>query len=226
MAKRQCSTSVSPSQVPKWVWVLPTSTTRSSTAASPRPAVGSRTWPPSSTSCTAPTPAQAVRRRWSSRACRSRSSSCRRRCHVPLQRLRFGQRTVPGDQVRGRREGLRARRAILAPPRRAGARAARCTRRRRASTEAERWGDEVLQPMARRLLWRGLQRDHERDARLPGGRQAPDAAQARSCARWRRLITRIERADERATGDGIVRADLRALPGPPRPGRRAGSPTA
>src|SRR3954454_14650394 len=29
VAKRQCSTSRSPSKVPKWVWVLPTSTTRS-----------------------------------------------------------------------------------------------------------------------------------------------------------------------------------------------------
>src|SRR5437763_3919368 len=29
VAKRQCSTRLSPSHVPKWVWVLPTSTARS-----------------------------------------------------------------------------------------------------------------------------------------------------------------------------------------------------
>src|SRR4051812_7864270 len=44
VAKRQCSISSSPRNVPKWVWVLPTSTTRSIAAhhANPRAPHGSR----------------------------------------------------------------------------------------------------------------------------------------------------------------------------------------
>src|SRR3954453_20900558 len=77
--------------------------------------------------------------------------------HVPLQQLRFGKRTVPGIKFEDG-EKLSGSTAILRrldelapdPPMFAGEGVA----------EAEAWGESVLQPMARRLLWRGFGLDH------------------------------------------------------------------
>jgi glutathione S-transferase len=74
--------------------------------------------------------------------------------HMAVMKLRFGQRTVPGIAIDGER--LSGSRAILRRldelrpeppllPADPGARAR--------VLEAERWGDEVLQPLARRVLW-------------------------------------------------------------------------
>jgi glutathione S-transferase len=74
--------------------------------------------------------------------------------HVLLQKLRFGKRTVPGlafadgTKVSGSRAILRELdkrvpepRLVLDDPK---------------VTYAEEWGDEVLQPLVRRVLWRAL----------------------------------------------------------------------
>ena len=74
--------------------------------------------------------------------------------HMAFMKLRFGKRTVPGIEIDG--EKVSGSRAILrrldevAPdpplfPSEPGARAA--------VEEAESWGDDILQPLVRRLLW-------------------------------------------------------------------------
>jgi glutathione S-transferase len=80
--------------------------------------------------------------------------------HAPIQRLLFGERTVPalrlnGEKLSGSRRILR-RLEELRPdpplfPADAGARARQ--------DEAESWGDEVFQPIARRLLWHAMRRN-------------------------------------------------------------------
>src|SRR3954453_17168073 len=78
--------------------------------------------------------------------------------HAALQRARFGVRTVPGltlesgEKLSGSRAIMR-RREELAPepgllPAAPGERAA--------VQRAEEWGDEVWQPIARRLVWQAL----------------------------------------------------------------------
>jgi glutathione S-transferase len=77
--------------------------------------------------------------------------------HAPMQRLLFGDRTVPalrigGEKVQGSRAIMR-RLDELAPeppllPSDPDARAR--------VLEAERWGDEVFQPIARELIWAGF----------------------------------------------------------------------
>ena len=74
---------------------------------------------------------------------------------------RFRGTTVPGiefddgEKVLGSREILRALEHRAPEPRLLPADA----RVRRGVEEAERWGDEVLQPLARRLAWAALVRD-------------------------------------------------------------------
>jgi glutathione S-transferase len=74
---------------------------------------------------------------------------------------RFRGTTVPGiefddgEKVLGSREILRALEHRAPEPRLLPADA----RERRVVEEAERWGDEVLQPLARRLAWAALVRD-------------------------------------------------------------------
>jgi glutathione S-transferase len=94
--------------------------------------------------------------------------------HVPMQRLRFGQGTVPGLTIDG--EKLVGSRRIMArldelrpdPPLHPGDPAARAR-----VEEAEQWGDEVLQALARRLTWWALRRrpsailSYSEDSRLP-----------------------------------------------------------
>jgi glutathione S-transferase len=130
--------------------------------------------------------------------------------HRLVQRLRFGTATVPvlvlpdGAQVAGSRPIVRAlEERVPAPP------LLPAGREERARVErAEEWGDEVLQPLARRLIWASLRRDpgalmsYAEGARLPVPRPlghvlAPVTARA---AQW------VNHA-----GDGPVRADLAAL---------------
>ena len=77
------------------------------------------------------------------------------------QWARFRGTTVPaiefsdGEQVLGSREIVRALEHRAPEPHLLPADA----RERRGVEEAERWGDEVLQPLARRLAWAALRRD-------------------------------------------------------------------
>jgi glutathione S-transferase len=130
--------------------------------------------------------------------------------HAPLQRLRFGGRTVPamrldGEKVSGSRAILRRLDELRPEPALWPADA-----RARALVErAEEWGDELYQPLARRLLWGALRR-------APGALVSYSAGSAiRLPAAVLRAaapaIVRAELALNRAS-EGAVRADLRNLP--------------
>ncbi len=133
--------------------------------------------------------------------------------HAPLQKLRFGRRTVPalkldgGEKISGSRAILRRLDELVRDPpllpAGAGARAA--------VLEAERWGDEVLQPAVRRIVWAALR--HRPDA-IPSYQQASQLPQLpRPVVRLvAPAVIAIERAMNRAADDA-VRTDLRALPG-------------
>jgi glutathione S-transferase len=132
--------------------------------------------------------------------------------HKPqLRALRFPGATVPalrldGERVQGSRnisrrlESLRPEPPLFPPD----------PERRAAVEEAERWGDEVLQPVPRRVCWWAIRRDHAaaagflEGARLP----VPDAVAVRTT----RPIAWIAAWGNGAT-DAAVQADLAALPG-------------
>jgi len=131
--------------------------------------------------------------------------------HAPIQRVLFGARTVPavklegGEKVSGSRAILERLEQIapdppLWPP--GGERRALVER-------AEEWGDEVWQPIARRLLWGTLRRCPEALVSYSDGSSIPLPAPAIRAAAP--LIVRAETALNEA-GDGAVRADLRNLP--------------
>ena len=133
--------------------------------------------------------------------------------HAPLQRLRFGTRTVPalkldgGEKISGSRAILRRLDELVADPPLlpSGADA------RAAVLAAERWGEEVLQPAVRRMVWGALK--HRPDA-IPSYQQASQLPQLpRPVVRLAApAVVAIERAMNRAA-DAAVRADLRGLPG-------------
>jgi glutathione S-transferase len=133
--------------------------------------------------------------------------------HVPLQKLRFGTRTVPalkldgGEKISGSRAILRRLDELVPdPPLLPADEDARAK-----VLEAERWGDEVLQPTARRIVWTALKR-------CPGA--IPTFQQASQLPRLPGPVVRLvapgviamERRLHRAA-DATVRADLQALPG-------------
>jgi glutathione S-transferase len=130
-----------------------------------------------------------------------------------MQRLRFGARTVPalkldgGEKISGSRAILRRLDELVADPPLLPADAAA----RGPVLDAERWGDEVLQPAVRRIVWAALKR---RPAAIPSYQQASQLP--RLPRRVVRLVApgviAIERAINGAT-DAAVSADLRALPG-------------
>ncbi|MGH2942119.1 MAG: glutathione S-transferase family protein, partial [Solirubrobacteraceae bacterium] len=90
---------------------------------------------------------------------------------APLQKLRFGRRTVPGlkldggEKILGSRAILRRLDELVADPPLLPADGDA----RAAVLDAERWGDEVLQPVARRLVWTALK--HRPDA-IPSYQEA------------------------------------------------------
>ena len=132
--------------------------------------------------------------------------------HVPLQKLRFGSRTVPalkldgGEKISGSRAILRRLDELVADPPLLPADGDA----RAAVLEAERWGDQELQPVARRIAWAALRH-------RPGA--IPSYQEASQLPRLPRPVVRlvapaviaIERAMNRAS-DETVRADLQALP--------------
>lgn len=74
--------------------------------------------------------------------------------HMAFMKLRFGKRTVPGieidgERISGSREILRRLDLLVPEPPLFPADPAG----RAAVEEAESWGDDVLQPLVRRLLW-------------------------------------------------------------------------
>jgi glutathione S-transferase len=133
--------------------------------------------------------------------------------HAPVQRLLFGRRTVPGirldsgEKVVGSRAILRRLDALVPEPALlpAGGEA------RTGVLRAEEWGDQVLQPIARRLVWPALARRPDALASFLEGSRLP-----RIPGPVLRLLApgliAVERRMNGATPDA-VRADLRSLPG-------------
>ena len=76
--------------------------------------------------------------------------------------------------------------------------------------QAERWGDEVLQPTARRILWNALRRDRSPLVSYSAGAKLgiPIGLAVKTAAPIVALQTRFNEAT-----DEKVRADLAALPG-------------
>jgi glutathione S-transferase len=129
--------------------------------------------------------------------------------HKVVQRVRFGETTVPalafpdGRTMAGSRTILRAledRSPALLPA---------DPETRRLVERAEEWGDQVLQPLARRVAWAAIRRQPASTVRYSDGASLPVPAWfARVNAplvSW--LASRLNGA-----GDLAVRADLGSLP--------------
>jgi glutathione S-transferase len=132
--------------------------------------------------------------------------------HGLIQRLRFGRRTVPaieldgGERIVGSRAILRRVEQLAPEPPLYGGDAGE----RRRVENAEEWGDEVWQPIARRLLWKavtsrpGAVASYQRGSTLPALPYPVVRAVAPAAAR---VAGMLNQADDEA-----VRADLAALP--------------
>jgi glutathione S-transferase len=131
--------------------------------------------------------------------------------HAPIQRVLFGQRTVPGivlggEKVVGSRAIMRRIDALEPEP----ALYPADPEARAAVEEAEAWGDMVFQPVARRLLWPALRRRPDAMVSYSDGSKIalpPPVIRAGAP-----LIARAEIALNGASEE-VARADLRALPG-------------
>ena len=135
--------------------------------------------------------------------------------HAPIQRALFGARTVPGLTIsdHGSSERISGSRAIMrrleqlapepplfpADP-----------DKRRAVEDAEEWGDEVFQPVARTLIWTGM--GHSPDALVSYSEGSSIPLPAPAIRLISPAITRVQRGLNHA-GDDPARRDQRALPG-------------
>ena len=130
---------------------------------------------------------------------------------VPMQRLIFGERTVPalridGEKVQGSRAIMRRLDELAPQPPLLPS----DPDRRKQVLEAERWGDEVFQPIARELIWAGFVREphamvsYSEHSRLP----LPAPAVRLIAPGIARLGRRVNK-----TSDAIATKDLGALPG-------------
>jgi len=83
-------------------------------------------------------------------------------------------------------------------------------KRRAAVEEAERWGDEILQALARRTLWNGIKRDPSAIGSYAEGARlgVPISVATKTAAPIIAASVRLNRAT-----DENVRSDLAALPG-------------
>lgn len=128
--------------------------------------------------------------------------------HAPIMRVLFGQRTVPaikfedGEKLQGSRAILERLDRMVPEPRLAGDERV---------AEAERWGDEVLQPIARRVLWPAFAREPRAMAGFQEGQKLPKLPTPAILVAAP-VITRIERRLNGAT-DEATRRDLQELPG-------------
>jgi glutathione S-transferase len=129
--------------------------------------------------------------------------------HKPVQRALFGGGTVPGlvldgEKILGSRRIMRALDDRVPEPRLLPA----DEKARKPVELAEEWGDEVLQPLARRVIWVALARS---PASLPSfGKDSRLAIPAPLQRLSAPLVAFAERKINDAS-DLNVRADLRAL---------------
>lgn len=128
--------------------------------------------------------------------------------HALVMRPLFGGRTVPGiklddgTKIQGSTKILRELdRRVPDPPLYGDARI----------DEAERWGEEVLQSLVRRVLWMAFTRHPDAMYDFQDGQRSPKLPRpvVKAAAP---LITRIERGLNDATAEAAS-ADLAALPG-------------
>jgi glutathione S-transferase len=124
-----------------------------------------------------------------------------------LQWRRFGGRTVPGlvfddgERVLGSRPIMRALDSRVPEP----PLLPLDGNARRGVEEAERWGDEVLQPLARRVVWAALRRHPELVMRYAQGARLPVPA---PLGRLSAPLVAAASARLNGAGDPEVRADL------------------
>ena len=128
-----------------------------------------------------------------------------------LRALGFPRKTVPaikldGARIQGTTKIALALDALIPSPPLFPA----DPKRRREVEEAEAWGDEVLQPVPRRLIWNALKRDRSTlESYLEGAKLGiPTPIAARTAA----PIAMAARRFNRATDENAQR-DLAALPG-------------
>ena len=130
--------------------------------------------------------------------------------HAAAQRVKFGTRTVPavvletGEKVSGSRAIMRRLEAIVPTPVLYPS-----GETHHDVLRAEEWGDQVWQPIARRLLWSAFALDPAAMASYQPGSSLP-ALPAPVLKAMGPLVTRVERRLNGAD-EGEVRADLRAL---------------
>lgn len=131
--------------------------------------------------------------------------------HAPEQWLRFRKMTVPalvlgnGEQVVGSRAIVHRLDQLVPEPRLLPEDPAARAR----VTEAERWGDEVLQPVPRRLIWTGVCARPDALASYSQGSRLPLPGFVQRLAAPR--IARVARWRNRG-GEAQARKDLAALP--------------
>lgn len=127
--------------------------------------------------------------------------------HAPIMRMRFGARTVPGirfedgEKVQGSRAILKRLEAMVPEPALYGD---------SRIEEAEAWGDAVIQPIARRVLWPSFQRNPRAMHSYQQGQRLPKLP-AFAIAGIAPVVTRIERRMNKASEDAL-RQDLQELP--------------
>ena len=128
-----------------------------------------------------------------------------------LRALRFPSNTIPslaiaGRKLTGSREIARELDAIRPEP----PLYPQEPERRIAVEDAERWGEEILQPAVRRILWNALKRDRAPLASYAEGARLglPIGLAVKTAAPIVAAEIRINRA-----GDEAVRHDLASLPG-------------
>jgi len=131
--------------------------------------------------------------------------------HAPMQLALFGARTVPalrldGEKISGSRAIIRRLDQLAPEPPLFPADPAARVR----VEEAERWGDEVFQPVARELIWAGFTHSPEamvsysEHSRLP----MPAPAIRAIAPAIARMGARLNRTDT-----GVARRAIAALPG-------------
>jgi glutathione S-transferase len=133
--------------------------------------------------------------------------------HAGVQRAVFGARTVPGLRVEGgeRISGSRAIMRWLDAQRPEPPLLPADPARRAAVEAAETWGDEIYQPIARRLLWSAFgaapaaMASYQRGGRLPA---LPEPVLLRLAP----AVLAVERRLNAVTPEAVA-ADLEALPG-------------
>lgn len=130
----------------------------------------------------------------------------------PVMKALFGARTVPGvvldggEKVHGSRAIVHRLEELVPEPALLPADPVL----RAKVEEAERWGDEVLQPIVRRLLWTAFSRRPRSMVSFQAGGRLPPLP-APVVLALAPVVTRLERRMN-GVSDGTAAADLAALP--------------